>query len=104
MININGKTYFGNSVSVSNGEVIIDGKRVDDHGAKNGVMTIKVIDGEVGNIVCDGSVDCDNVAGSVKAGGSVNCDDVGGNVTAGGSVNCDDVAGNIMAGGSVRHG
>lgn len=104
MITINGKQYFGKSVSVTNGEVIVDGKRVTDHGAKNGVMTIKVIDGEVGNIVCDGSVNCDNIAGSVRAGGSVNCDDVGGDVTAGGSVNCDDVGGNVHAGGSVRHG
>jgi hypothetical protein len=104
MISINGKTYFGKSVSVNNGEVIVDGKRVTDHGAKGGVMTIKVIDGEVGNIVCDGSVNRDAATGGVRAGGSVNCDDVGGDVHAGGSVNCDDVGGNVSAGGSIRHG
>ncbi len=103
MITINGKTYKGNSVSIRNGKMTIDGIDIvgGDAPSMAGVMLIKV-EGEVALIQSDLSVSCGNVAGSVTAGGSVNCDEVGGNVTATGSVNCDDIGGDVRAGGSVN--
>jgi hypothetical protein len=101
-VTINGKTYRGgNSISVINGVVTIDGRHVEED-AKN-VMTITV-EGSIGELKTDKNVVCQNVTGNVEAGGSVNADDVNGNINAGGSVNCDDVGGNINANGSVNHG
>lgn len=67
-------------------------------------LEIRVLEGTIGELNADGSVNCNNVAGNVRAGGSVNCDNVGGDVSAGGSVNCDKVGGSVKAGGSVRIG
>jgi hypothetical protein len=103
MITVNGKTYQGNSVSVINGVVIIDGKKVTDKDLPDTILQIEVT-GTLGELKTDASVNCDNVKGNVEAGGSVNCDTVGGNVNAGGSVNCDEVGGSVNAGGSVIHG
>lgn len=103
MITINGKTYQGNSVSVVNNVVYVDGKRVDDKELPKTILQIDV-QGTLGELKTDASVNCGNVTGSVEAGGSVNCDSVGGNVNAGGSVNCDTVRGSVNAGGSVIHG
>lgn len=103
MITINGKTYQGNSVSVINSVVFIDGKRIDDKDLPKTILQIDVT-GTLGELKTDASVNCDNVTGNVEAGGSVNCDRVNGNVNAGGSVNCDTVGGSVNAGGSVIHG
>lgn len=103
MITINGKTYQGNSVTVINGRVIIDGKEVKDGSVPKNVLLIQV-EGELGELTTDASVNCGEVRGNIEAGGSVNCDTVGGDISAGGSVNCDTVHGNINAGGSVIHG
>lgn len=97
---IDGHTFSGNSVSVLNGQVTIDGVRQD--GSLSGVVEIKVTEGVLGELRTDASVSCGTVKGSVSAGGSVNCADVGGSVTAGGSVNSGNIAGNLSAGGSVR--
>jgi hypothetical protein len=102
MITVNGKTYVGKSVSVNNGVVIIDGKQVDeDSDVKYKDL---VINGNVGEVRCDGSVNANDVEGNISAGGSINCDDVEGNASAGGSIRCDDIGGNAVAGGSIRHG
>ena len=101
-INIAGRSFVGQSVSIINGRVTIDG--VVQDGSLSGVVEIKVTEGVLGQLCCDASVSCGQVAGSVSAGGSVNCDAIGGNVIAGGSVNCNDVRGLVVAGGSVRHG
>lgn len=81
---IDGVRYLGNSVSIINGNVIIDGvvqgQTVPRH------IEIRVVEGTLHNLTTDESVNCNNVTGDVTAGGSVNCDDVGGSVTAGGSV------------------
>ncbi|EML6324941.1 hypothetical protein QCQ60_005285 [Bacillus cereus] len=116
-ITFNGNTYYGNSIHISNGTIIIDGV-VQAQGLK-GHLDIKVegdirdlttdapttIDGNVlGNLRSRGSVTCRNVQGYVDAGGSVTAHDVGGDIDAGGSVRCGRVGGSIDAGGSVRHG
>jgi hypothetical protein len=102
-VRINGRTYRGShSVVVTNGCVVIDGKRVTD-GVPKDILQIEVI-GTLDELKTDLSVNCDNVTGNVEAGGSVNCDNVGGNVHAGGSVNCDDIGGSVNAGGSIIHG
>lgn len=102
-ITINGVTYTGaGSISVVNGVVTIDGVRQD--GTVSGVVEIRVLEGVLGELRTDASVNCGEVAGNVSAGGSVNCNGVGGSVRAGGSVNCDAVRGSVSAGGSVRHG
>lgn len=107
-ISINGKTYRGNSISIVDGVVKIDGveqgerlpsTKIELTGDVQSLQTdqsVEVKRGNVGAIKAGGSVNCNDIKGSVTAGGSVNCDDVGGNVIAGGSVNCDDVAGRIL--------
>lgn len=125
-VTINNKTYRGNSVTVKNNVVYIDGKRVSDDDDddndlvpnSSGILKVEIT-GNVGSVKSDksvnvrngnvegdvearGSVNCDKVGGSVDAKGSVNCDGVKGNVTAGGSVNADNIGGSVIAGGSVR--
>lgn len=101
-ITINGEQYSGNSVSIKNNDIYIDGVKVDrkDRIGKSDGITIK---GNVASIITDKSVKVDGVIiGNVKAGGSVSCDDIGGDVVADGSVNCDDIQGNVRAGGSIN--
>lgn len=100
MITYNGKKYEGDSITIMNGVVTIDGKLVE----KDNEANIIHIHGDVGNLKTDKSVNCNNVSGNVDAGGSVNCDRVGNNVYAGGSVNSGNVRGDVRAGGSVVHG
>lgn len=97
---IGGRTYRGNSVSITNGVVVIDGVRQDD--SVSGVVEIRVIEGLLGSLSSDASVVCGEVRGDVNVGGSVTCRGVGGSVTAGGSVNCGDVQGSARAGGSIK--
>lgn len=116
-INVNGKIYKGNNISITNGHVIIDGKEQD--GEKlSGVVKV-IVEGDIenvksdesievkgnvkGNVDAGGSVQCENVGGDVDAGGSINAGDIEGDVDAGGSVNCGKVGGDIDAGGSVVH-
>lgn len=99
MITYNGKQYEGNSISVVNGVVIVDGKVVEE-GNQASVIHIH---GDVGQLKTDKSVNCNNVKQWVDAGGSVNCGNVGGDVDAGGSVNAGKVLGSVDAGGSVIH-
>lgn len=99
-ININGQTFVGNSITIRNGVVIIDG--VEQGRGLTGVVDVRITEGTVGKLECDGSVTCGLVNGDVSAGGSVRCDNVAGNVSAGGSVTCDEVGGSVSAGGSIR--
>jgi hypothetical protein len=101
-ITIGGRTFSGNSISIQNGKVTIDG--VVQDGVLSGVVEIRVVEGILGQLTCDGSVTCGDVRGDVDAGGSVDCKHVGGNVDAGGSVTCGNVSGAVDAGGSVRMG
>lgn len=101
MVQINGKTYDGNSVVINNGTVIIDGKVVNElYGTKE-----IVIQGNVGSIECDGAVSVTgDVTGDVSCGGSFKGNNVGGNVNSGGSFKGSKVGGNANSGGSMRIG
>lgn len=99
-ITINGKTYFGNNVSVVNNRVYIDGVLKDDD-LPSGIVKL-VVEGTLNHLECDASVEAQQITGDVTAGGSIKCGDVGGNVNAGGSVKAGKVSGSVMAGGSVR--
>lgn len=95
MININGKIYAGRSISISNGQVTIDGKKVN---VEEKYITIAV-EGNVDQISAD---HCEyiTVNGGCKnvqtLSGEVNCSDVHGNVTTmSGDVYANDIAGNV---------
>lgn len=112
MININGKQYSGNSITIRNGQVIIDGKNVS---SDDKVINIS-IDGNVNSVDVDycsslsvkgdvktvttssGDVKVDGNAGSIKtSSGDV---DVSGNVsgdvsTVSGDVECGHVTGKV---------
>ena len=100
-ITIDGKTFSGNSVSIVDGKVTIDG--VVQDGTLEGVVELHIT-GTLGSLRTDGSVHMKgNVEGDVDAGGNVNCGDVKGDVDAGGNVNCGDVKGDVDAGGNVNY-
>lgn len=82
-ITIDGRTFDGNSVSIINGRVVVDGK---EQGAVHGVVKIQITEGALGSLTTDASVECLNIQGNVSARGSVKCHGVRGNVDAGGSV------------------
>lgn len=98
---VNGKTIEcnGNSISIIDNKIFVDGKEVSTEAVKDCNVYIY---GDVQNIKCEGSVNCNNVQGDIQAGGSVNCDDVGGNINCGGSCNCDLITGNVTAGGNIN--
>lgn len=96
IITVNGKTYEGNSVTVSNGTVIIDGKVQHDESSPQ--ITISVdgdiksldvdtgkvsVNGNVGGIAVDcGDIECKDVVGHIKVDtGNVSCGNVGGSVS-----------------------
>jgi hypothetical protein len=96
---INGKTYFGNSISISNGKVIIDGKE-SEPGESNGKIINITVTGNVEKLVVDV---CDkiSISGSVNSIKTVSGDvDVSGNVagsinTMSGDVDCGQVSGSV---------
>ena len=113
VISINGKTYYGNSISITNGKVYIDGKVSSDENDK--VITISV-DGDLDSIVADhcnkieirgnvriiknssGDISIsDKVLGDVSTqSGDIECGDVQGNVeTQSGDVKCGIVNGSV---------
>lgn len=104
-ISVNGDLVGGHTITIRNGKIEVDGKRVDldlvGTCEKAGIVEIRVLEGSIGELVTDASVTCEQVTGNVDAGGSVTCQDVGGHVDAGGSVKCRDVQGYVDAGGSV---
>ncbi len=108
---INGVTYEGNSISITNGRVFVDGKEVTPDGK---TITIEVqgnieflkadacymiaVTGECGKVeTASGDVKCGNVKSYVKTlSGDVECGDVGDDVeTMSGDVECGTVAGNV---------
>lgn len=100
IISINGNTYIGNSVAISNGKVFIDGKEASCDGKDSKEINITVngnidelkvdacnkvlVTGDVFNIhTQSGDVD---VSGNVKGGiqtmsGDVDCGDIGGSIS-----------------------
>ncbi|AYC51937.1 hypothetical protein [Bacillus licheniformis] len=101
-VTVNGVTYEGNNITITNNEVLIDGKAVES--SVSGVVKVK-IEGTPAKVYSDASVEVKgDVLGDVDSGGSVNCGNIKGNVDAGGSVRCGTVGGSVDAGGSVRMG
>jgi hypothetical protein len=120
---VNGRTFSGNgqSVSIINGRVFVDGKEVDLGGeALSGVVEVRILEGSIQNLRSDSSITVEkgdvlgnvdaglsvtvhgNVQGSVGAGQSVTIrGNVGGDVDAGQSVTCSDVKGSVRAGMTV---
>lgn len=120
-ISINGNSFEGNSISVINGKVIVDGRDVTPESV---TITIEVqgnvdqlnigacksikIDGGCNDIRSgSGNVVCGDVSGSVQSGsGDIQCRHVNGNVTTGsGDVECGNVGGNVSSiSGDIEHG
>jgi hypothetical protein len=94
-IKIDGRVFAARSISIVNGVVTIDGKRID--GELSGVVRIEV-DGDLASLTTDTEVHCGAVHGNVHAGMSVTCGDVKGDVDAGMSVTCGSVGGDVDAG------
>lgn len=103
-VTINGQTFTGNSVSIVNGKVTIDGVAQGESLA--GPITVTVngnaesIETESGDVTVTGN------AGAVKTmSGDVTCAAVSGNVkTMSGSVHCQDVAGSVETmSGKITH-
>jgi hypothetical protein len=93
---INGKTYRGDVVSVSNGPVWVDGKKVDD--LSNAQKIEVTVNGNVEELTtATGDITVNGTAGSVAtASGDVRCGDVGGSVaTTSGDVCCKSVLGGV---------
>ncbi len=104
-VTINGKSYFGNNISVSNNKVYIDGKEATP--GEDKVINIS-IEGNVESLSVDG---CDHVtvsgsAGSVKTlSGNVNIKgDVSGDAnTMSGNLSCGNVGGSVKTmSGNIR--
>ena len=91
-----------NRVTITDSGVYIDGRQIESFDNSKSKDISVVINGDVVDIHCDGSVTCQNVDGSIDAGGSVTCGDVVGDIDAGGSVRCGNVKGNVDAGGSIH--
>ena len=103
-VSVNGKTVRvrGNSISIINDQIIVDGKPLDEALDQSNITVIVEGDcrilnacgnvevkGNAGNIDCRGSCYVEgNVTGNVNASGSVTCGDVGGDIDASGSVRC----------------
>ena len=68
-VNINGKVYSGNNISIINGIVKIDGVRKD--GVESGDVKVNITGGMIQSLTTDASVECVSVIGDVTAGGSV---------------------------------
>jgi len=93
----NGKVVSGRNISITNGKITVDGKRIDvDENDK--VINISV-QGDVESINVDAceKVEITGNAKTVKTtSGDVLCQDVQGNVTTtSGDIDCNDVAGSV---------
>lgn len=98
-IKINGFTITteGSSISIVNGSVIVDGKKID---TKEMPVINITVEGEIRDINADACSRIDikgNVTGSVKTmSGDVHCDNVEGNVsTMSGDVDAQAIAGSV---------
>lgn len=118
---INNRGYVGNSITVINDRVIIDGKEIPAEDEK--VITIQVegnvdnlnvdackqvsVNGTVGSLTTvSGDVDCMAVHGNVQTtSGDVECTEVQGSVkTVSGDVSCATVAGSVNSvSGDIKH-
>lgn len=104
---INGKKYDlpdqMSGICIKNGEVRINGQRVEGH---DGEALHVIIDGDVNELMCDGDVTVNGHVGRVECGGSCSVKhEIKGDVVCGGSCNAGGrIFGDIHAGGSVSCG
>ncbi len=111
MISFNGVKYQGNSITITNGKVIVDGKDVTPDtkeiniSVDGNIEKLKVdqcvkvsVNGACGSVeTMSGNVNCGPVNGPVKTmSGGVKCERVGGDVeTMSGDVECGVIAGSV---------
>lgn len=107
-ITINGITIQGgNNVTMKNGEIWVDGVKVDKDGLINGAKTNRggfldvTIEGIIGSLTVDNAdkLTVGNVGGNVEArNGVVTCGDVKGSIEArNGMIQCGNVGGNVSS-------
>lgn len=102
MITISGKSYFGNNISIINGNVSVDGNVA----YKIASESIKIeITGNLANLTSDAPVSINgNVKGNVEVDGPLNCKDICGDVIVNGPLCCGKISGNVKSSGPVIHG
>ncbi|AUR85886.1 hypothetical protein NVP1081O_151 [Vibrio phage 1.081.O._10N.286.52.C2] len=104
-VKINGQTFKGNNVSISNGRVIVDGVEQTSEQQYKFEITVNgdvdKLELESGTVVVKGNVNCS----LNTTNGDVECGDVSGDVkTTNGDVDCDNVAGRVSTiNGNVKH-
>jgi hypothetical protein len=100
-IHINGKTYRGNSIQITNSGVIVDG--VIQKESWNKTVDVKV-EGTIGTLIVDGNaVVHGDVLGNVDAGNNVQVyGDVLNNVDAGNNVQAETIKGKVDAGNNIQ--
>ena len=107
MIVIGNKTFTGNNITVSNNQIIIDGKDVTDSLPEQKTYNIEVT-GDIQTLNVDA---CNNLTvkgtvGSIKTlSGDVDCGDVTGSVTTmSGDVECKNISGSVSTmSGKIKH-
>lgn len=102
-VTVNGKTIRvkGNSISIINDEIIVDGKPLREALDQPNITVI--VEGDCRSLNACGNVEVKGNAHNIDRRGSCHVEgDVTGNVNASGSVTCGDVGGDIDASGSVR--
>ncbi|WP_417537056.1 hypothetical protein [Marinomonas sp.] len=100
---INGKSFSASSISVSDGEVIVDGVKVME---ADTIVNIEV-HGDVEKLSNEsGTVKANHVGSIATMSGDVECGDVSGAVTTmSGDVHCGHVGANVSTmSGDIRHG
>ena len=94
-ININGRIFTGNNITVNDNEIIIDGKSVD-YDPNNEYKEIHVhVDGNLESLKCNTATINGDVYKDVKC-NTLKCEVVGGNVKAN-TVKADYIEGNVKA-------
>lgn len=95
-ITINGKTYTGNSIIISNNEVYIDGERADSEGKQINIS----VQGDIEKLHVD-ACSLIKVAGDVGIASSVSGDiDIQGNVSGNASTTSGDIEAHTIHGGA----
>lgn len=99
---VNGKSFqcSGKNICIQNGRITVNGRVLDCNMTRDIHV---VVNGNINQLQCAGSVEVNGSCGSVDCAGSCTVSgDVNGNIDATGSVTCGNVFGNIDAAGSVR--
>lgn len=100
---INGKTYMGSCIQVSNGRVIVDGV---EHGVEPGPSIDVEIHGDVQSLEMESGTVKANSAGTIKTvSGDVVCGEVSGSIkSVSGDINTGAVAGSVSTvSGDIKH-